>query len=206
MNSSNLESRSLLDELSSFNKRGLFNLGHPLLNRIAESFAKAAGVCENAFMRERFKLRPVRHISQLLKIQLNLETALSRLFAASVACISHLPNEKPDRYWLDNTGGLPAVVPGAKRHCLPHLRGLVAGIYSGPTYGLKEARGAHDWKKQSSGGSNHWGNTCTMSEEAEPYPISSTLNQVSRSERKEKFSLGEKREVLARHRLRCWIS
>lgn len=43
--SSNLETRSLLDELSSFNKGGLFDFGHPLLNRIAESFVKAAGVC-----------------------------------------------------------------------------------------------------------------------------------------------------------------
>ena len=41
---SNLETRSLLDELSSFEKGGFFDLGHPLLNRIAESFVKAAGV------------------------------------------------------------------------------------------------------------------------------------------------------------------
>lgn len=39
-----LETRSLLDELRSFDKGGFFDLGHPLLNRIAESFVKAAGV------------------------------------------------------------------------------------------------------------------------------------------------------------------
>ncbi|PNX84807.1 outer envelope pore protein 16-2 chloroplastic-like [Trifolium pratense] len=46
MNSSNsnLETRSLLDELSTFNKGGLFDFGHPLVNRIAESFVKAAGI------------------------------------------------------------------------------------------------------------------------------------------------------------------
>jgi hypothetical protein len=45
MNSnSNLETRTLLDELSDFNKGGLFDFGHPLVNRIAESFVKAAGV------------------------------------------------------------------------------------------------------------------------------------------------------------------
>ncbi len=44
MGNSNLETRSLLDELSSFEKGGFFDLGHPLLNRIAESFVKAAGV------------------------------------------------------------------------------------------------------------------------------------------------------------------
>jgi hypothetical protein len=42
--SSKLETRSLLDELSTFNKGGLFDFGHPLVNRIAESFVKAAGV------------------------------------------------------------------------------------------------------------------------------------------------------------------
>ncbi|XP_017610722.1 outer envelope pore protein 16-2, chloroplastic isoform X2 [Gossypium arboreum] len=40
----NLETRSLLDELRSFDKGGFFDLGHPLLNRIAESFVKAAGI------------------------------------------------------------------------------------------------------------------------------------------------------------------
>lgn len=40
----NLETRSPLDEVICFNKGGLFDLGHPLLNRIAESFVKASGV------------------------------------------------------------------------------------------------------------------------------------------------------------------
>ncbi|CAB4293166.1 unnamed protein product [Prunus armeniaca] len=43
--SSNLETRpSLLQELRSFEKGGFFDFGHPLLNRIAESFLKAAGI------------------------------------------------------------------------------------------------------------------------------------------------------------------
>uniref|UniRef100_A0A0R0G1E5 Uncharacterized protein n=1 Tax=Glycine max TaxID=3847 RepID=A0A0R0G1E5_SOYBN len=42
--SSDLETRSLLDELCNFNKKGLLDLGHPLLNRIFESFVKAAGI------------------------------------------------------------------------------------------------------------------------------------------------------------------
>ncbi|KAF1880897.1 hypothetical protein Lal_00011957 [Lupinus albus] len=68
---------------------------------------------------------------------------------------------------LDNAGGMPLEV-GGKKHRLPGLRGetssksieamvkntgkesfqwgSAAGIYSGLTYGLKEARGAHDWK------------------------------------------------------------
>lgn len=40
----NLETRTLLDEFRNFDKGGLFDLGHPLLNRIAESFVKSAGV------------------------------------------------------------------------------------------------------------------------------------------------------------------
>lgn len=42
--SSNLETKTLLDEIRSFDKGCFFDLGHPLLNRVAESFVKAAGV------------------------------------------------------------------------------------------------------------------------------------------------------------------
>lgn len=44
MSGSNLETRSLMDELRSFDSGGFFDLGHPLLNRMAESFIRAAGV------------------------------------------------------------------------------------------------------------------------------------------------------------------
>lgn len=36
--------RKVMDEIRSFEKASLFDLGHPLLNRIADSFVKAAGV------------------------------------------------------------------------------------------------------------------------------------------------------------------
>lgn len=42
--SSEVETRCLLDEICNFDRKGLFDLGHPLLNRIAESFVKAAGI------------------------------------------------------------------------------------------------------------------------------------------------------------------
>ncbi|RID50092.1 hypothetical protein BRARA_H00845 [Brassica rapa] len=35
--------RKVMDEIRSFEKASLFDLGHPLLNRIADSFVKAAG-------------------------------------------------------------------------------------------------------------------------------------------------------------------
>ncbi|OIW00145.1 hypothetical protein TanjilG_29135 [Lupinus angustifolius] len=136
--SSNLETRSVLDELSSFNKGGLFDLGHPLLNRILESFVKAAGIgAVQAVSREAY-------------------------FTAVQGSGG-----------LDNAGGMPLEV-GGKKHRFPGLRGetssksieamvkntgkesfqwgLAAGIYSGLTYGLKEARGAHDWKNSAVAG------------------------------------------------------
>lgn len=51
MSTSNLDSRSLLDELRSFDrKKPFFDFGHPLLNRIADSFITAAGVFQFSFI------------------------------------------------------------------------------------------------------------------------------------------------------------
>ncbi|KAG5023805.1 hypothetical protein AAZX31_07G223100 [Glycine max] len=134
----NLETRSPLDEVICFNKGGLFDLGHPLLNRIAESFVKASGIgAVQAVSREAY-------------------------FSAV------------DGNRMDNTGGMPSEVSNAKKHRLHGLRGetssksleamvkntgkeslqwgLAAGIYSGLTYGLKEARGANDWKNSAMAG------------------------------------------------------
>lgn len=36
--------RKVMDEIRSFEKASLFDLGHPLLNRVADSFVKAAAV------------------------------------------------------------------------------------------------------------------------------------------------------------------
>ncbi|KAG6394783.1 hypothetical protein SASPL_145373 [Salvia splendens] len=44
MSGSNLETRSLIEKLRSFDSGGFFDLGHPLLNRMAESFVRAAGI------------------------------------------------------------------------------------------------------------------------------------------------------------------
>lgn len=62
-NSSNLETRSLLDELKCFDKNGFFDLGHPLLNRIAGSFVKAAGVIK--WFSSSFLIMKFYHCSQL---------------------------------------------------------------------------------------------------------------------------------------------
>ncbi|KAJ1383278.1 Tim17/Tim22/Tim23/Pmp24 family [Sesbania bispinosa] len=137
--SSDLRTQSMLDELSSFNKGGLFDFGHPLLNRIAESFVKAAGIGA---------------------IQ-----AVSREAYFTAVEGTGIDN---------NAGGMPQEVSGAKKHRFSGHRGetggisleamvkntgkesfqwgLAAGIYSGLTYGLKEARGAHDWKNSAVAG------------------------------------------------------
>lgn len=41
---SRLDTQTLKDELTSMDKRCLLDLGHPLLNRVADSFIRAAGV------------------------------------------------------------------------------------------------------------------------------------------------------------------
>ncbi|KAA8531291.1 hypothetical protein F0562_006000 [Nyssa sinensis] len=134
---SNLETRSLLDELRSFDKGGLFDLGHPLLNRIAESFVKAAGI------------GAVQAVSR--------EAYFTAVEGAGL-----------------DSGGVPPEITGSKKHRFPDLRGdtnkkslealvkntgkeslqwgLAAGMYSGLTYGLKEARGTHDWKNSAVAG------------------------------------------------------
>ncbi|KAI3687170.1 hypothetical protein L1987_80863 [Smallanthus sonchifolius] len=133
----NLETRSLADEVRSFDNTGaLFDLGHPLLNRIAGSFVTAAGVgAVQAVSRE--------------------------------ACFTAFENASGDR--TNITGpkkhnpfrGLRGETNGGSIEGLVKVTGkdsmqwgnkmlptlcLAAGVYSGLTYGLKEARGVHDWK------------------------------------------------------------
>lgn len=50
MSNGNLETRTLFDELKSLEKGWLFDFGHPLVNRIAESFVKAAGVIPSSHL------------------------------------------------------------------------------------------------------------------------------------------------------------
>ncbi|CAK7326378.1 unnamed protein product [Dovyalis caffra] len=136
--SHNLETRSLLDEIRHFDKCCFFDFGHPLLNRIAESFVKSAGIgAIQAVSREAY-------------------------FTAIEGA--------------ESNGGVPREisVDGKKRHRFPDLRGetnrkslealvrntgkeslqwgLAAGVYSGLTYGLREARGVHDWKNSAVAG------------------------------------------------------
>ncbi|PSR85085.1 Outer envelope pore protein like [Actinidia chinensis var. chinensis] len=100
-----METRALLDELQSFDKGSLFDLGHSLLNRVAESLVKAAGVRDNGG----FWWIATRDQQQQ-------ETSIPR----------------PQR---SRTLG--------KNLCSGDW---LLEMYFGLTYGLKEARGTHDWK------------------------------------------------------------
>ncbi|XP_024964320.1 outer envelope pore protein 16-2, chloroplastic-like isoform X5 [Cynara cardunculus var. scolymus] len=109
----NLETRSFLDEVRSFDNAGvLFDLGHPLLNRMAGSFVTAAGIgAVQAVSRE--------------------------------ACFTALERET-------NRNSVEALVTSTGKESLQW--GLAAGMYSGLTFGLKEARGVHDWKNSAVAG------------------------------------------------------
>ncbi|PKU66213.1 outer envelope pore protein 16-2, chloroplastic [Dendrobium catenatum] len=130
MSEVNLEGRSLLDELKSFDKGSLFDFGHPLLNRVAESFVKAAGI------------GALQAVSR--------EVYFSAVDGSSIdsGTVPELPGARkrrfPDLRGEHNGKSLEALVRYTGRESFQW--GLTAGIYSGITYGLREARGTHDWK------------------------------------------------------------
>ncbi|KAJ7955202.1 Outer envelope pore protein 16-2, chloroplastic [Quillaja saponaria] len=150
---SNLDERSMLGELRSFREGGFFDLGHPLLNCIAESFVKAAGIgalqagsreayfiaIEGAGLDSNGGIPP--EISSAKKHQfpgLKGETNRNSL----EAMVKNTGKESLQWVWRI----------GESRDKFLHIAGLAAGIYSGLTYGLKEACGAHDWKNSAVAG------------------------------------------------------
>ncbi|KAG6759768.1 hypothetical protein POTOM_036257 [Populus tomentosa] len=115
--SHNLETRSFVDEIRHFDKSSFFDFGHPLLNRIAESFVKAAGlVFVDACSGVRVACQTLAKIDDtMLVIQIGAIQAVSR--EAYFTAI--------EGAGLESSGGLPAEisVDGKKRHHLPDLRG-----------------------------------------------------------------------------------
>ncbi|XWS38955.1 hypothetical protein CRYUN_Cryun18bG0008000 [Craigia yunnanensis] len=188
--SSNLETRSLLDEWRDFDKGGFFDFGHPLLNRIAESFVKAAGIGA---------IKAVTREACLIAVE-----GMCTFFSSSYRLFFILVwfnSFSSGIYWVIDISMWDCFAPGTessnspditgaknKKHPFPDLRGetnrksleamaspfpivnfqnglegeehweristmgLSAGLYSGLTYGLKEALGAHDWKNSAVAG------------------------------------------------------
>uniref|UniRef100_A0A0E0FKQ1 Uncharacterized protein n=1 Tax=Oryza nivara TaxID=4536 RepID=A0A0E0FKQ1_ORYNI len=110
MSSSRLDTRTLKEEVASMDKRWLVDLGHPLVNRVADSFIRAAGVG---------------------------------------AARAGLEGTRPG-WTTPSRGAISREVKSAGKEAFQW--GLAAGVYSGLTYGLREARGCHDWKNSAVAG------------------------------------------------------
>ncbi|PWA62612.1 import inner membrane translocase subunit Tim17/Tim22/Tim23 family [Artemisia annua] len=135
----NLETRSLLDEIRSFDRKGgWFDLGHPLLNRMAESFVKAAGIgAAQAVSKEAYL------------------TAVDGTGGDTSSIPPEIPISRKKHRFSElrgetNRSSVEALVKGTGKESLQW--GLAAGMYSGLTYGLREARGVHDWKNSAMAG------------------------------------------------------
>ncbi|KAI4378961.1 hypothetical protein MLD38_016375 [Melastoma candidum] len=130
------KARSIMNDLE-FGKGHIVDLGHPLLNRMADSFVKAAGIgAIQAVTREAYY------------------TATEGPGADSSSSVPDIPGPKKRRFpqlrGETNQKSLEAMVKRTGKESLQW--GLAAGVYSGLTYGLKEARGAHDWKNSAIAG------------------------------------------------------
>ncbi|KAJ8573929.1 hypothetical protein K7X08_010440 [Anisodus acutangulus] len=129
-----MNSKSLLH---GFDKCDFFDLGHPLLNRIAESFVKAAGIgAVQAVAREAYF------------------TASEGGSGGSTSIPPEITGPKKNRFHdlrgETNRKSVEALVKSTGKESVQW--GLAAGMYSGLTYGLKEARGVHDWKNSALAG------------------------------------------------------
>ncbi|XP_020276293.1 LOW QUALITY PROTEIN: outer envelope pore protein 16-2, chloroplastic [Asparagus officinalis] len=139
MSNGNLETRTLFDELKSLEKGWLFDFGHPLVNRVAESFVKAAGIgAIQAVSREAY-------------------FTASEAGGADSASVPELPSSRRHRFpglrGESSKKSLEEMVSlGKLCYQWLFLAGLAAGMYSGLTYGLREARGSHDWKNSAVAG------------------------------------------------------
>ncbi|CAM8898236.1 unnamed protein product [Rhodiola kirilowii] len=133
----NMETRTLMDEVRSFNNGGFFDLGHPLLNRIAESFVKAAGIgAVQAVSRDAYFTA--------------VEGAGLESSRGATADNGTRKQSFPNLTGETNRKSLEAMVKNTGKESFQW--GLAAGVFSGLTYGLKEARGVHDWKNSAVAG------------------------------------------------------
>ncbi|XP_050218728.1 outer envelope pore protein 16-2, chloroplastic [Mercurialis annua] len=140
--SSNMETKTFMDEIRGFEKNWMFDLGHPLLNRIAESFVKAAGIgAAQAVSREAYFTAVE---SSGLDSSSGIPPELSS--AGSAKKRSRFPDLRGET----NGKSLEALVKSTGKESLQW--GLAAGVHSGLTYGLREARGTHDWKNSAVAG------------------------------------------------------
>ncbi|GMI95847.1 hypothetical protein like AT4G16160 [Hibiscus trionum] len=124
---------------SLYNGGFFFDLGHPLLNRVADSFVKAAGIGA---------IKAVATEGCHLALEGNGSSTPPDLTASTAK--NNKKHPFPYLRGETNRNSLEAMVKSTGKESLEW--GLAAGLYSGFTYGLQEARGTHDWKNSAVAG------------------------------------------------------
>nr|AAV84280.1 dehydration up-regulated putative membrane pore protein [Xerophyta humilis] len=132
-----LDTRTFTDEIKGgWDKGWMFDLGHPLLNRVTESFVKAAGIgAIQAVTREGYFI--------------TVEGSRSNN-DGTPDMTAGKNNRFPNLRGENSSKSLEEMVKATGKEAFQW--GLAAGVYSGLTYGLKEARGTHDWKNSAIAG------------------------------------------------------
>ncbi|CAL1397380.1 unnamed protein product [Linum trigynum] len=120
----------------------LIDLGHPLLNRIADSFIKAAGIGVVQAVSREACFTVLDGINGGGGSE-GLPPEITSTGAKKRHRFNALHGET-------NNKSLEAMVKNTGKESLQW--GLAAGVYSGLTYGLQEARGSHDWQNSAVAG------------------------------------------------------
>ncbi|KAM7277777.1 hypothetical protein ACFE04_004911 [Oxalis oulophora] len=125
------KTRRLLNELTIFHTGAFCDLGHPLLNHIADSFVKSAGIgALQAVSKDAYFTAVEGSPLDTTDVTSDVSSDKKKRFPG----LSGETTRKSIEAMLKNTG----------KESIQW--GLAAGLYSGLTHGLEEARGIHDWK------------------------------------------------------------
>lgn len=131
------EARKFVEEVRGLEKNWMLELGHPLLNRVADSFVKAAGIGA---------MQAVARDSYFMAI----EGESGGTGAVSDATGSRKRTFPDLNGGTSNSKSAEDMVKSVSKESFQW--GLAAGMHSGLTYGLTEVRGAHDWKNSALAG------------------------------------------------------
>ncbi|KAM3313764.1 hypothetical protein ACQJBY_032962 [Aegilops geniculata] len=131
------EARKFVEEVRDLEKNWMLDLGHPLLNRVADSFVKAAGIGA---------IQAVTRDSYFMAV----EGESGGTGAVSDATGSRKRTFPDLSGGTSNSKSAEAMVKSVSKESFQW--GLAAGMHSGLTYGLAEVRGTHDWKNSAVAG------------------------------------------------------
>ncbi|RLN40191.1 outer envelope pore protein 16-2, chloroplastic [Panicum miliaceum] len=133
-------------------KNWMLDLGHPLLNRIAESFVKAAGIgAVQAVARESYFMAIEGEggsVSGATGSRKRSFPEFNGTNSGSKSAEAMVKNVSKESLQWGNTSVPDEIEP---THSV-RLVGLAAGVHSGLTYGLTEVRGTHDWRNSAVAG------------------------------------------------------